>query len=57
MKKKKVIFYILDFIVLILSYILCDYLTLQFNITIGIIIGLFSYMGISLLLRKAFKIK
>ena len=53
----KIIFYILDFIFLMLSYILCDYLTDKINLVIGILIGLSSYMIIFYILRKVLNIK
>lgn len=53
----KIIFYILDFIFLMLSYILCDYITDKINLVIGILIGLSSYMIIFYILRKVLNIK
>ena len=57
MNKNKIIFYILDFIILILSYILCDYLTNKINLVIGILISLSSYITIFYILRKILNIK
>ena len=57
MKVKKIIYHILDFIFLMLSYLLCDYLNEKINIAIGIIVGLTSYMITNYLLRKILKIK
>lgn len=56
-KKKKIIFYILDFIMLMLSYMLCDYITYKLNLIIGIIIGLIFYLLSSIFLYKIFKIE
>ena len=53
----KIIFYILDFIFLMLSYILCDYITDKINLVIGILIGLSSYIIIFYILRKILNIK
>ena len=53
---KKFVYYILDFVFLILSYYLCDLLTEKFNLFIGIIIGLTFYIVIYYLLGKIFKI-
>jgi len=55
--KNKIIYYILDFIFLILSYMLCDYLTNKINLLIGIIIALPTYMIIIFILRKFLKVK
>ena len=55
--KNKIIFYILEIIFLMLSYMLCDYLTNKINLLIGIIIALPSYMIIIFILRKILKIK
>jgi len=57
MKVKKIIYHILDFIFLMLSYLLCDFLNKKINLVIGIIVGLTSYMIINYLLRKILKIK
>lgn len=57
MNKFKIIFYILDFIFLILSYILCDYLTNKINLVTGILISLSSYIIIFYILRKILNIK
>ena len=57
MNKFKIIFYILDFIILILSYILCDYLTEKINLITGIIISLSLYTIVIFILRKILKIK
>lgn len=54
---KKIIYYILDFIFLILSYILCDYLTEKINLITGIIISLSLYTIVIFILRKILKIK
>ena len=56
-KRNKIIYYILDFIFLILSYMLCDYLTDKINLLIGIIIALPTYMIIVFILQKILKIK
>lgn len=56
-KTNKIIYYILDFIFLMLSYMLCDYLTNKINIITGIIIALPSYMIIVYILQKILKIK
>jgi len=53
----RIIFYILDFIFLMLSYILCDYITDKINLVTGILIGLSSYMIIFYILRKVLNIK
>ena len=53
----KIIFYILDFIFLMLSYILCDYITDKINLVIGILISLPSYITIFYILRKILNIK
>lgn len=55
--KNKIIFHILDFIFLIISYMLCDYLTTKFNLLIGIIICLPTYMIIIFSLQKFLKVK
>ena len=55
--KNKIIFYILEIIFLMLSYMLCDYLTNKINLLIGIIIALPSYMIIIFIIRKILKIK
>lgn len=57
MKIKKILYHILDFIFLMLSYILCDYLSNKINIIIGIIIGLISYMIINFIIKKLLKLK
>ena len=57
MNKFKIIFYILDFIFLILSYILCNYLTNKINLVTGILISLSSYIIIYYILRKILNIK
>lgn len=56
-KSKKIIFHILDFIFLILSYILCDYITIKINLITGIIIALPLYMISVFMLYKILKIK
>ena len=56
-KRNKIIYYILDFIFLMLSYMLCDYLTDKINLLIGIIIALPTYMIIVFILQKILKIK
>lgn len=56
-KSKKIIFHILDFIFLILSYMLCDYITIKINLITGIIIALPLYMISVFLLYKILKIK
>lgn len=56
-KRNKIIYYILDFIFLMLSYVLCDYLTDKINLLIGIIIALPTYMIIVFILQKILKIK
>ena len=56
-KTNKIIYYILDFIFLMLSYMLCDYLTEKINLITGIIIALPSYMIIVYILQKFLKIK
>lgn len=56
-KRNKIIYYILDFIFLMLSYMLCDYLTNKINLITGIIIALPSYMIIIFILQKILKIK
>ena len=55
--KNKIIYYILDFIFLMLSYMLCDYLTDKINLLIGIIIALPTYMIIVFIIRKILKVK
>lgn len=55
-KKNKIIFHILDFIFLMASYMLCDYIADKTNLFIGIIVGLISYIIIVLILCKTFKI-
>ena len=55
--KNKIIYHILDFIFLILSYMLCDYLTNRINLITGIIIALPAYMIIVFILHKILKIK
>lgn len=57
MKTNKIIYHILDFIFLMLSYILCDYINTKTNIILGIIIGLTSYALSDFILKKALKIK
>lgn len=56
-KTNKIIYYILDFIFLMLSYMLCDYLTEKINLITGIIIALPSYMIIVYILQKILKVK
>lgn len=56
-KTRKIIFHILDFIFLILSYTLCDYLASKINLVIGIIISLPIYMIIVFILKKILKVK
>lgn len=56
-KKRKTIFNILDFIFLMVSYMLCDLLAEKYNLVIGIIVGLIGYMAITLVLSKLLKIK
>lgn len=56
-KRNKIIYYILDFIFLMLSYMLCDYLTDKINLLTGIIIALPTYMIIVFILQKILKIK
>lgn len=56
-KSKKIIFHILDFIFLILSYMLCDYITIKINLITGIIIALPLYMISVFMLYKILKIK
>lgn len=56
-KTNKIIYYILDFIFLMLSYMLCDYLTDKINLLTGIIIALPTYMIIVFILQKILKIK
>ena len=56
-KSKKIIFHILDFIFLILSYMLCDYITIKVNLITGIIIALPLYMISVFILSKILKIK
>ena len=56
-KRNKIIYYILDFIFLMLSYMLCDYLTNKINLLTGIIIALPTYMIIIFILQKILKIK
>ena len=56
-KTNKIIYYILDFIFLMLSYMLCDYLTNKINLITGIIIALPSYMVIVYILQKNLKVK
>ena len=56
-KYKKIIFHILDFIFLISSYMLCDYLTIKINLPISILISLTIYTIISIILHKIFKIE
>lgn len=56
-KKRKIIFNILDFIFLMVSYMLCDLLAEKYNLIIGIIVGLIGYMAITLVLSKLLKIK
>ena len=56
-KRNKIIYYILDFIFLMLSYMLCDYLTDKINLLTGIIIALPTYMIIIFIVRKILKIK
>ena len=54
---RKILFHILDIIFLFASYVLCDYLARKINLTLGIIIGLITYMIITILLHKIFKIE
>lgn len=54
-KKKKIIFKVLDFIFLICSYMLCDYIASKINLVTGIIVALIIYVIISFLLYKIFK--
>ena len=56
-KTNKIIYYILDFIFLMLSYMLCDYLTNKINLITVIIIALPSYMVIVYILQKNLKVK
>jgi len=57
MKLKKILYHILDFVFLMLSYLLCDFLNKKINLVIGLIIGLISYMITNYLLRKILKIE
>lgn len=54
MNKEKVLYYILDFIFLMLSYLLCDFISSKSNIFIGICVGLISYLIVFYLLSKIF---
>lgn len=56
-KKNKIIFHILDFIFLMVSYMLCDYIADKTNLFIGIIVCLISYAIIVLILCKIFKME
>ena len=56
-KSKRVFLNILDFIFLMLSYMLCDFVSDKINLVTGIVIGLVFYMIISYGLHKIFKIK
>ena len=52
----RILFHIIDFIFLILSYVLCDYLVLKYDATLGIILGLIFYMTVTVILHKIFKV-
>ncbi len=54
---KKILYYLIDFIFLMLSYMLCDYLTEKFNLFIGIIVGLIAYFIVVVILNIIFKKK
>jgi len=53
----KVMYYILDFIFLIFSYMLCDFLTEKFCLLIGVVIALPTYIIIVSIINKILKIK
>lgn len=55
-KKKKIIFYILDFLFLMASYMLCDFIAEKTNLLLGITVGLISYIVIIFILCKISKI-
>lgn len=55
MKKKKVIFYIFDFVALMLSYVLCDYVSDKLNLIMVLMVGFVFYAIIYYFLCKLFK--
>lgn len=56
-KLKKIIYYFLEFIFLMLSYMLCDYLWDRYNLFVGIVVGLLGYFVVMIILNIIFKKK